>query len=77
MTQCPKLYDIRALRARGGASMWVSIGVRRDIRKAEGHLMMGNHPDVQRRKRILARNKHSSKNPEREGGKALMLRTEE
>lgn len=56
--------------------MWVSTGVRRDIRKAEGHLT-GSHPDVQRRKRILARNKHSSKNPEREGGKALMLRIEE
>ena len=65
------------MRARGGASTWVSVGVRKDIRKAEGHLVTGNHSDVQGRKRIPARHKHISKNPQREGGKALMLRIEE
>lgn len=55
---------------RGGASVWVLIGVgllsrasRKHYRRAERRLMTRNHPGVQGRKIIPARNNHISKNP--------------
>lgn len=69
ITQRHKLYDARAQRAGGGASVWVLIGVgllsraSRYYRRAERHLMTRNHPGVQEREIIPARNNHIIKNP--------------
>ena len=71
MTQCPKLYDIKSLESQ-----------KRDIHvdlhwSEEGRQESRGTLDDRESSRILARTKDSNKNPEREGGKALMLRIEE
>lgn len=44
ITLCHELYDARALRARGGASMWVQIRVRRGIITGEEELSRQKQP---------------------------------